>query len=486
MRDLLGAAAQGHVGLDQRWLHAILDRGDAAVPDLLKFALEPHDEDRVDLEEDLILIFRHLRTPEALPFYLECIRRQPDDVDDELIHSLLQLGPVAVEPLLELYEELGEEQAADVAFTLASLNVRDPRILKVLTERLDYDAGDGAFCLGLYGDPAARPALDKMLAEIDPDDADLRREIIFAIEQVSEPHTEVAPEPFDIWAFYPDRESPQFEILDDQERLEMLSSSSAEHREQAASSFFNKELSPQVRNRLFELATTDPEPAVRARCWESLSDAINEQGIRQAMMSVLGDTAAPFEERSGALVGLSQVADDPDVRLRMLEFYERPETRAKALEAMWRSLDRSFASFFPKHLDDPDIDVRRQAIWGVGYLGVGAEAGRLRALFDHDNLRADALFAYALSVPAQISRGRVRGLFRKIENLAGELSQGESELVQLALDERLTLHGLRPVFFADGDEEEEKESDPESWGDVGRNDPCPCGSGKKFKKCHGA
>jgi uncharacterized protein YecA (UPF0149 family) len=20
---------------------------------------------------------------------------------------------------------------------------------------------------------------------------------------------------------------------------------------------------------------------------------------------------------------------------------------------------------------------------------------------------------------------------------------------------------------------------------VGRNDPCPCGSGKKFKKCHG-
>ena len=23
------------------------------------------------------------------------------------------------------------------------------------------------------------------------------------------------------------------------------------------------------------------------------------------------------------------------------------------------------------------------------------------------------------------------------------------------------------------------------WSTVGRNDPCPCGSGKKFKKCHG-
>ena len=27
---------------------------------------------------------------------------------------------------------------------------------------------------------------------------------------------------------------------------------------------------------------------------------------------------------------------------------------------------------------------------------------------------------------------------------------------------------------------------PGSWENVGRNDPCPCGSGKKFKKCHGA
>jgi uncharacterized protein YecA (UPF0149 family) len=27
--------------------------------------------------------------------------------------------------------------------------------------------------------------------------------------------------------------------------------------------------------------------------------------------------------------------------------------------------------------------------------------------------------------------------------------------------------------------------DPSSWGKVGRNDPCPCGSGKKHKQCHG-
>ena len=28
--------------------------------------------------------------------------------------------------------------------------------------------------------------------------------------------------------------------------------------------------------------------------------------------------------------------------------------------------------------------------------------------------------------------------------------------------------------------------DPTTWGKVGRNSACPCGSGKKYKHCHGA
>ena len=27
---------------------------------------------------------------------------------------------------------------------------------------------------------------------------------------------------------------------------------------------------------------------------------------------------------------------------------------------------------------------------------------------------------------------------------------------------------------------------PDTWGQVGRNEPCPCGSGKKYKHCHGS
>jgi preprotein translocase subunit SecA len=29
-------------------------------------------------------------------------------------------------------------------------------------------------------------------------------------------------------------------------------------------------------------------------------------------------------------------------------------------------------------------------------------------------------------------------------------------------------------------------NDPTTWGKVSRNAECPCGSGKKFKHCHGA
>jgi preprotein translocase subunit SecA len=28
-------------------------------------------------------------------------------------------------------------------------------------------------------------------------------------------------------------------------------------------------------------------------------------------------------------------------------------------------------------------------------------------------------------------------------------------------------------------------SNPSTWGKVGRNESCPCGSGKKYKQCHG-
>ena len=74
---------------------------------------------------------------------------------------------------------------------------------------------------------------------------------------------------------------------------------------------------------------------------------------------------------------------------------------------------------------------------------------------------------------------------RQIDELA-QLDSEETGLVQFALDERLRLAGQRRVFEDDGDVEEEAPEPPATSAKVGRNDPCPCGSGKKYKKCHGA
>jgi preprotein translocase subunit SecA len=104
-------------------------------------------------------------------------------------------------------------------------------------------------------------------------------------------------------------------------------------------------------------------------------------------------------------------------------------------------------------------------------------------------------------MPGETTRGRVKGMLRKIDSIA-KLSQAETELVMFALDERLRLHGLAPVFEAELADEHDHEHDlaPPSPGPeppaaalysqmpaqkTGRNDPCPCGSGKKYKKCHG-
>ena len=44
-----------------------------------------------------------------------------------------------------------------------------------------------------------------------------------------------------------------------------------------------------------------------------------------------------------------------------------------------------------------------------------------------------------------------------------------------------------PAFAGNGNgaARERNPNDPSSWGKVGRNEVCPCGSGKKYKHCHG-
>jgi hypothetical protein len=450
--EVLEAVAAGHLGLDHRFLHSIVDRPAEAVPAALQFAERNRSHDAVDLAPELIALFRHWKTSEALPFYTRYIREAPEDIPDELIEAIVEIGQPALEPLLGLYRNLDASESGEVAFILANLGVHDPRVLNILLDRLENDPSDGIFLLSLYGDPAARTAIEKKAGQLGEVSEALRKEFSETLEQLKgTPNPERSRsahenDAFDIWALYPEEADLPVELLDEDERAELLQHPVPSMRAAAAASFFNRELNADLRSKLLATARTDAAPSVRARAWEALTDATDQTDVVEAMLQALRTPELSIEERGGLLVGLAPEADRNEVRVAIIDLFNTSQGRAKALEAMWRSLHPSFREYFPKHLDDPELEIRRGAVWGVGYYGLKSELDRVRKLFDDEHLRSDALFAYALSVPAEVSRGRMKGLLTRIEKDAHGLSEMEEELVKAALDERLMLAGKEPFF----------------------------------------
>lgn len=444
--EILYAAARGRIGLDYRFLDSLLARRDESLRAALAFAERDHASDRIDLTPDLIALFRHWKAPEGIPFLLDSIREDPEDVPDEVIEALVEMGQPALEPLLALYEELDESGNGEAAFVLASLGIADERILEILLERLEFDVPDTLLLLTVYGDPAARPAIEAVAVGVAPADTQLRKEIDDALAALSAPQPNRQVDPFDIRALYPEETDLPVELLDEDERAGLLDHPVASVRVAAASSFFHRKLSAEERKKLLHLARRDESAAVRARAWEALTESTEETEVVEAMLTAMRNPDLLVEERGGLLVGLAPEADRNEVRKAITDLYHVPEGRAKALEAMWRSLHPSFRDYFAKHLEDPDLETRRSAVWGVGHYGIKSELDRLRKLFEDEELRSDALFAYTLALPAEISRSRVKGLLARIEKDARGLSEMEEELVKIALDERLSMAGKEPVF----------------------------------------
>ncbi len=67
-------------------------------------------------------------------------------------------------------------------------------------------------------------------------------------------------------------------------------------------------------------------------------------------------------------------------------------------------------------------------------------------------------------------------------------STGEDEMAIADINAKIAAGALAPqaLLAMDPPVVNRDPDDPSSWGKVGRNEPCPCGSGRKFKHCHGA
>jgi preprotein translocase subunit SecA len=64
-------------------------------------------------------------------------------------------------------------------------------------------------------------------------------------------------------------------------------------------------------------------------------------------------------------------------------------------------------------------------------------------------------------------------------------SEAEMEPVQAAPVDVQYHHADYEEALSGQDQDEEQQPVVRSGRKIGRNDPCPCGSGKKYKQCHG-
>ncbi len=403
---LLLEVAKGRVPLDHRLLKVLIDRKDETLQAIVDVGNGPQSDWRFDISEDLLNLAKHFNDPRTIPFLIDLLN--VDEPIDEVYEAYASLGASAIEPLLAAYaaEEDDPEFRENVSFAMAALGVDDSRIEKILTENHGSDTS-----LDLYRDRGERHVPD-----------------------------------FDLFAEYPEAGVPMLEALSLEERLELLKSADEDYRIGAAASLFHEDLSPAQVTTIFAAAKADPSEHVRAHLWQALDNSLDQAHISSEMLSRVQNPATPEFERCGLVVGLAARAELPEIRQAILDLYENPETRLKALEAMWRSHEPDFAEYFPKHLEDEKLDIRRIALRGIGVNGLTAEMGRIRKLLEDPDLREDALFAYALTAPAKVSPAFLRTLYKKLEKEAGGFTSEEDEVVRLALDERLRAHGKAPLF----------------------------------------
>jgi len=498
--ELMEAAARGEIGLDRRLAQALLDAGERTAEDAVRFIGADRSSDRVFVLGYLGEVLRLIASPRAIPFYIQMLRMLAEEGEETPLAveaALRSFGEAALDPLLALYEELGrlgEDPREEVAYLLATLGVRDPRILRILEDRLEVDPLGALLLMGLYRDPAARPIVERFRGSLTPG-GDLYAELLRECEETLR-RLDAPPEPFpDLehpFEFLPETAPPVFSVLPEEEIEKFLDSPCDEYRLAAVEEMFRRDLDDRLGRKLLQMARIDPSVGVRAACWETIGRAWASEEAIAALKQRLADESAPAEERCGAMLGLARHAGEEDVYPFVLRFASDPATRSKAVEMMWRSQHMGFSAFIPPFLDDPDTEVRRNAVLAVGYFGLVAHLDRLRRLMRDEELRGDAIYAYALAAPAKTTPASVRSLYRKVDKEAGGLSEEEDEILRVALDHRLAMHGYPPVFRV------ETEEDPGEWEEeepfveappphpkVGRNDPCPCGSGKKFKKCCG-
>ena len=193
-------------------------------------------------------------------------------------------------------------------------------------------------------------------------------------------------------------------------------------------------------------------------------DAI--QGLFTAISSTL--SPVPRERWLPEVLGDNHAFEsqqDADDVIGLLEAF-RADTERQLLE-------REAFDFI---LYGPEGDEEDLAAWADGYL-IGVELAE-----PSWESQADAEDLDHILYPFLVLTGEARALAE--EN--GEEWMGDEDEAKMVAEIREGLadhlHDVRDYWFERAKPQTQRREEPK----VGRNDPCPCGSGKKYKHCHGA
>ena len=185
-------------------------------------------------------------------------------------------------------------------------------------------------------------------------------------------------------------------------------------------------------------------------------EGIDEEQIRERITEAAEKAAAERAERFG-----------PDIMA-----YVEKSIVLQTLDHLWRehlvNLDhlRSVVGFRGYAQRDPLQEYKTEA-----FELFQAMLANLRQVVTSQLMRVELVREAADAPPPEAPAG-MRG--EHIDASTGEDDFGETALALAPAESRVV-----PA-------EQRDPADPATWGKVGRNEACPCGSGKKYKHCHGA
>ena len=158
-----------------------------------------------------------------------------------------------------------------------------------------------------------------------------------------------------------------------------------------------------------------------------------------------------------------------------------------------------YVAFNPAEVDQAPEPKQYTALWDTGATGtvitervvneLGLEPITRTIVYNAGGSRTSGVYLVNVKLPNNVGIANVRvtdGVLGEIDVLVGMdiISKGDFAITNYGGNTHFSFRipSAECINFV---EQANRQAVPSSVEKVGRNEPCPCGSGKKYKKCHG-